>query len=377
MSADDAYIDRIDELLAEAGALGHGSSQVALTQDAVDIADRHGDAEIGFRVRMVLINAAMSAGKAEVMLVAFSWCLAQCDRDPETFNEERLLWTYRWVVFSLTLFPEVKREQILAALDDMTARYHKVGSTLRAVQLLRRNVAMRMGDQVLGAAAHEAWLRCPRDRWTDNADNEQDFLVEYLVFAGRDEEALKQAEPLLTGRLRRHYEPTSTYPELLLPLMRLGRVDQALDFHRQGFQLLHDKPHEHYLTEYGDHLTFLGLTDNWSRGVSILARLLPAALNTASLGLRFDFYLAARLFLHRLGESAPQPLALHLPGAFPLHSDTGRYPPKKLEEWFTAELADLARRFDARNGNGHCRQRIEDLDALKRLACPCPLSEKS
>lgn len=372
MSADHDYEDQLDELLEDADALGHGPAQVALVQGAVDLADSHGDTGEGFRCRMALINAAMTAGKPEAMLVAFSWCLARSDRDPATFSAERLLWTYRWVAFSLPLFPDVSRGQILSALDDMNARYQKAGSTLRAVHLLRRNVAMRMGDHAMGALVHEAWLKSARDHLSDSADNEQDFLVEYLVFAGQDEAALQQAQPLLTGRQRRHYEPTSTYPELLLPLLRLGRVEQAVDYHRSGFKLLDGKPHEHFLTEYADHLSFLALTDNWPRGVGILNRVLPAAMTTASIGLRFDFFLAARLFLHRLGQQSPQPIGMHVPSAFSLYDVSGRYDPKSLEDWFRSELLDLAGRFDARNGNGYFKQRIDDLDSLDRLACPCP-----
>ena len=316
MSADNEYIDPIDELLEQSQALGEGPAQVAVLLEAVNLADRLGDADLAFQVRMELINAAMSAGKSEVMLVAFSWCLAQCDRSPATFSEEPLLWKYRWIVFSLPLFPEVRRDPLLAALDAMTAGFRKSGSTLRAVHLLRSNVALRMGDRRLAAEAHEAWRKSPRDRLSDSPEIEQDFRVDFLVFAGEVEEALRQAKPLLSGRMRRRYEPNSTYPELLLPLLRLRRVEQALDFHRHGYQLLSGKPHEHHLTEYADHLTFLALTDNWSRAANIVGKVLPAALNTVSIGLRFDFYLAARLFLHRLAERFPQPLALHLPSRF-------------------------------------------------------------
>src|SRR5262245_33567715 len=134
------YLDRIDELVSEAEDLESGPAQVALFEQAVQLADLHQNIPAGFETRMRLIDAAMVAGQPQLMLVAFSWCLSQCDRFPEEFNGEALLWKHRWVVFSLPLFPQVSREQILASLEDMTQRYRRAGSTLRAVHLLRRNV---------------------------------------------------------------------------------------------------------------------------------------------------------------------------------------------------------------------------------------------
>jgi hypothetical protein len=258
-------------------------------------------------------------------------------------------------------------------MDDMEERYKRVGSTLRGVHLLRRNVALRMGDRPAGAAAHHKWLHSMRDRLSDGLANEQDFLVEYLVFVGQYEEAITQAAPLLTGRFRRSYEPTSTYPELLLPLLRLGKVEEALGYHRQGWPLVARKPTQHYLTEYADHLTFLALTDNWARGLQIVGRVLPAALATVSLSLRFDFILSALLFFERLAESGQDAVKLRLPAGFPLHQDQGEYRPADLLPWLRQQADDLAGRFDARNGNAFFRDRLAELAELKRLARPCPL----
>ncbi len=153
------YLDQMAELIAQAETLPVGPAQVGLLEQAVQLADQHQDAQAGFAARMELIDAAMAAGQPQLLLVAFSWCLAQADRDPEQFHPEPLLWKHRWVVFSLPLFPQVSRDQILAALEDMTGRYRRVGSSLRAVHLLRRNVAVRMGDQEMAARAHQAWRR--------------------------------------------------------------------------------------------------------------------------------------------------------------------------------------------------------------------------
>ncbi len=176
--------------------------------------------------------------------------------------------------------------------------------------------------------------------------------------------------------------PPAPIPSLLLPLLRLGRASQALEYHRHGWALLAHKPVAQLLTEYADHLLFLGLTDNWPRGLEIVQKALPTALTTVSLSQRFDFYLGCQLLLDRLAEKAlPESqnslLPLRLPRAFPLFNTEGTYAAALLASWFGQQLRELAGLFDARNGNSFYQQRLDEVPALKQLAGPCLLPEKA
>jgi hypothetical protein len=86
------YLQEIDELLSQARALGYGPSRVSLTEEAVHLADTHGDLEQGFRTRMELMEAGTFGGRQDLLLVAFAWCLAQHDREPHRFDSYALLW---------------------------------------------------------------------------------------------------------------------------------------------------------------------------------------------------------------------------------------------------------------------------------------------
>src|SRR5437870_725268 len=86
----------VEELLAQAARHARGPVQLALTQEAVRLADSTNDAEKGFEARMKLIEAATWAGHPEIELVAFSWCLAWADRHPRISAGKtlELLWYY-------------------------------------------------------------------------------------------------------------------------------------------------------------------------------------------------------------------------------------------------------------------------------------------
>lgn len=127
------YQERIEELQEEAWGLPDGPSKLALLEEAVRLADTHQDVELGDEVRADLIRTATFCGYPEKALVAFSWRLAQSDRDPKSFPETDLLWEFKWITDSLPGFPQI------AQANRRHARRH--GAALPA---LRRQPARRL-----------------------------------------------------------------------------------------------------------------------------------------------------------------------------------------------------------------------------------------
>jgi len=63
----------------------------------------------GFHLRQELIEAATFGGMEDRALIAFSWCLAQSDKDADRFPEQDLLWgKYKWILAGITDFPGVR-----------------------------------------------------------------------------------------------------------------------------------------------------------------------------------------------------------------------------------------------------------------------------
>src|SRR5262245_42845756 len=148
------YQREIAELLYQAEEMGRGPAQVALVEQAVQIADVHNDREAAFAARDELIEAATFSGRIDLALVAFSWCLAQCDRSPEDFDQDQMLWKYKWVIENLADFPQISKRQIDDMFADMERRFVAAGSTRHAVHQIRRDVAVNMGDAATGDRAH-------------------------------------------------------------------------------------------------------------------------------------------------------------------------------------------------------------------------------
>jgi hypothetical protein len=369
MSAD--YRSDVEELRDRAGGLEDGPSKIALLEEAVRLADTHQDVGLGFELRGDLLRAATFSGSPEKALVSFSWRLAQCDRDPERFSEHDLLWEYKWVTDSLPAFPQVTRAQIDDTLADMGRRYERCGRGLQPVHKLRCLLALDLQDLPEARKHYRAWKRAGRDWGSDCLACERNHEVRYLLAAGQDEKALETAGPILAGSLRCAEIPHATLSLVLFPLLRLGRLPEAMAHHHTGYRLV--ARNRKFVSDVGRHLTFLALTENLARAVKLFEKHLTWALETRDLLTRFDFYLAARFLLERFAGAGQGAVKLRLPASFPARQEGSRYEAAGLAAWFEEALGELAGRFDARNGNDGFARRLHEARGWKKWVTPFPL----
>jgi hypothetical protein len=230
---------------------------------------------------------------------------------------------------------------------------------------------MHRGDREGAQKFQRVWRTAPAGWGSDCPACEQDDQVDYLIFMGKDERALEQARPIIQGRMKCAEVPHVTYAKLLLPLLRLGRLDDAAEYHRRGYRLLADM--RDLLEETGDHMQFLALTGNLDRAVTLLEKHLPWALETLATSRRFGFFQAARLLMMQLAQSGRSTLHLRLPKEFPLYREDGEYAVPDLCAWFDEDCRRLAEQFDRRNESDCFMQKVAELPKLTRWALDYPL----
>src|SRR5262245_37254480 len=260
----------VAEVLRRALALGDGPAKVELLEEAVGLADLLQDVTAGFEARLRLMEAALVCGSADILLVAYSWCLAQAEREPERFGLYQVLWRYRWAIVYLPTFPTISRAKIENAIADMTRRYQSAGASLRPVHLLRWKVAMKLGDGKMAASARRAWSRCRRDWLTDDEQTELVTQIDYHLFRRRWDDATRMADEYVN---RSNPEPAyldSVLSWMPVLLLRLGRLDHAMAVHDRGYRLT--TRNAALVTQAGRHIQFLALTHNFQRAVRLVER---------------------------------------------------------------------------------------------------------
>jgi tetratricopeptide (TPR) repeat protein len=363
--------EQVEELLGRAARLRHGEAKVMALEEAARLADTHGDLDLAFQVRDDLIDAATFGGFPDKALVAFAWCRGQAKKHPERFESELLLWKQKWVVGRLDDFPHISRKQIQEALDDIEQTYARVDAGKRSVLKLRYQTARDMGDEAAAQQFWDQWISAPRDHLTDCIACDLDDEIDHHIDRGEYKKALEKAQPILEGLSTCAEIPHLTYGSLLYPLLKLERLEEARDYHLRGYPMV--SRNRDFLATVGEHLEFLALTDNLSRGLALFEKHLGWALDHASWRDRFSFHMAASFLGSRLVAEGRDTVSLKLPKAFPLYQSEGTYSVRELHGWVETQAQEIAARFDTRNGTDRFQKLLERTRSLGRDVYPFPI----
>jgi hypothetical protein len=356
--------DKIDSLMQEASSLPAGQVKVELLTEAASLADTHNLPDRSFAARQQSLRPCYDAGRPELLLVNYAWCLAYADRHPEP-HLRNILWAYRWVASTMPDFPQITREQIEAAADDMATRYGRAGYSLRPVHVMRRFIYEKMGDGRAAQAAGRQINRHHRDEMSDSAELELAFKASYQVLMGQWRRALATVEPMLSDQIvnRDRVYQKRVHSEFLVPLARAGQIERAKALQRAAYPLI-----VQYLTSVRWQIEFLAVVGNLAAAIRLVERHLPQAASNASLDDRFGVYRASRLLVDRLRTTGHARTQLALPANLLAAETAERWSLDALAARLDVELASLAARFDRRNGNTYYAKQIVALKNLNRLA---------
>lgn len=353
-----ASVEQVEQLLDDSWGVPEGPAQIALTREAVRLADATGDEELAFRARRRHLTACEFGGDPEEALVAFAWCLGAHDRQPEQFPE--LLWEYKWIAVSLPDQATVPRHRIDAVLDDMEHRFRRAGASLVAPAKARWRASMALGEADLALDWHARWRsllaeQTRRDGWADCPACDVAEEAALLAILDRDAEAAEVAEPVLGGRLSCHVVPEFTFGELVVPVLRLGRTEMAEHMHREGYARTRTNPL--YIRPMAGHLTYRWMVGDTAGALDLCVHHLGWLVGSTSDVDRWWYAAAARRLLAELDPATPitQPLPAALVRALP----TGPPTVASLHDWVDDLAVTVTDHLDRRNGNDWYRQALD------------------
>lgn len=356
--------EAVRRMLQECWSMPPGAARIALAEQAVQYADALDDPGLAFDARMTATEAYQRGGERARTFVTFAWCLAEFDRHPDRYQDwyHQLLWYFKYVVTSLTSFPEVPLDRTYAVLDDMQRRYQAGGHSLHAVYQYRWRVAAHIGDGEAADHWYQKWFTAPRDELSDCQGCDPTGKVAHLAARGRDEEAVALAKPVLERVLTCSEQPQSILTELLVPYLRTGRLEEAAEAHRWAYRAHRD--HRSDLADIADHLHFCAVTGNQARGLELLERHLRWLDHAPSPSAEMWFAAAGALVLRRLAETGHGDQEVAGAGATVA----------ALREQLSARATGLAARFDDRNGTDHQSSLVDRMLNAEPLVDYLPLS---
>lgn len=354
----------LEQALWENRQRPHGTAQAVAAEGLLDQAARLGPkAEI--KALLHVVNAYEFSADRHKMIVPFAKAVRLWDQDPSLFDAydtHSLFWMFKWTTTGLIDLPQVSLSAIEGTLTDMDRRYRIAGHTERAVRMSEFHVADHVGDAERARRAFDGWLAAPRGDMADCHACETAAQGGYYARSGDDARAVEHWGPVLGGEQTCAEEPHRTLAHSLLPLVRLGRLDDARANHLRGYPMV--KGSESLMRSVAKHIEFCALTGNEARGLELLADTPAYFATDREPEPRMGFYAVTALLMDRL-------VALGR-GDLPVTGPGGR-------TWTAAELAGhartealgLAAAFDERNGTTavgeEVRARLDATPLLDRL----------
>ena len=349
-------IDDAHELMNAARYLPHGPTRIAAYERAIAAADADHDVDAGFRAREQHLQACAFGGAADRGIVSFAWCLARHDEEPDRFNN--MLWQYKWITVALPEFASVSRAQIAESIDDMQRRYEQTAKSPVPVAKVRWRVALTMGELELAETWRLEWLRLDhmsgRQAMTDCPACDAAEHANMMALTGRDAEALKLAEPILEGHRRCAEVPHFTLGEMLGPLVRSGRTDEAADTSRRGYEMVRRNPE--FLSVIALHVDFRRLHHDPTEAMEMAVRHWGWLETVRSDARAAAFLLAATRAIraHLAKPRVRDRRKLRLPVAVGIDRDaSGAVSLTELAGWSDGEQLRISRALDERNGNSY------------------------
>ncbi len=366
--------NRLEELIGEALSFPPGLQKIEAFERAIAEADVLGEADTAFKLRSDLIESAIFNGQGDRAIVAFAAYLKHADQNWETINPHDLLWKYKWILNALPGLPQISKSKILDMVSDMSRRVESAGYSQRPAFYIRWRVLAEMGDFEAAAADIPKWRSEVKDGLQDCEACETNAEVNFSAETLNNEQALEIARPILTGKLSCTAIPQNTLGNVIRPLMRLGRIDDAVKIAERGYRMT--SKNEAFLTKVSEFLLVATHTNALVRAKRIFSKHAIWALKTGCYTRRLRFNSVASAFLKKLAQGklketssevsevkkrkATSSVRMQLPSEHPLYQPDARYDIPVLAGWYQNEARKLAVQFDQRNGNRYATQCLKE-----------------
>ncbi|BAU94383.1 hypothetical protein N24_0121 [Corynebacterium suranareeae] len=365
-------------LLDRAMNMPMNDEQVETFQLALNVAQETGDEDTEFKARLFLASLANVNVDHTSLLTHFSAAVGMHDRDPLRFPGESLdgsypdlFWLYKNalnLVVSSVLFT---REQIDDMLDQMEDHYSSAGIPNLAIDIEYRDDALINGSlehalkrqELIDASSYsDPFDDCPTCKIAGK------FA---LAMATKDfDEASNLVTQILSfGSIGCVMEPETTTAAFMMQALKTGDVEFAR--HLQDVSAKAN-PEFQSLDTVGRHLEFLGVTGNHSKGLALLTRYQHRLITDplATLG-HFQFYLGAYTLLSSTDRAGFGDVIVS--GSGEVFGQDVDLSVDKLKERCLELARNLAREYDARNGNDNFAKRFEASTANADLDIPVNL----
>lgn len=334
--------EAVFEALRENNGRPYGLARTVTAEELVEAAEQFDEKDALVTALLELMSAYEYAADHRKSPVVFARVLKLWDEVPGSFSEgeaRQVLWRHKWVATSLLQVPEVPLAAVTGWIDRMRDRYRDAEEGMQPVAAMRHRVAAHTG--VDREHVFDLWASRRREPLSDCEACETRHRALHHLDTGDDGRALGTWQPVLDGGQSCQEEPWVSQAHALLPLLRLGRADDARSYHLSGYRQARGRLG--MAEEVGLHLEFCALSGNEGRALEILAENRPLFETTGAPLSLLGFLTGVQVLLRRLTGDGH--------AAVPVSGPLGRnWTAQTLLAHVEREADELTAAFDDRNG---------------------------
>jgi hypothetical protein len=302
-------------------------------------------------------------------MIAFAWCYAKANEHPEMFDMGELLNYYANVPSRSLNFTAFRREQYAKICKDVEAKLKIHGHSPRHYLIESRSACADLGRRPMARALH-AKLESLRDWPTLDPHYEAARQIEFHSFLGEYDQCVRIARDWYI----RNPDVQSGWiaGESLLPLLRIGDVAQAMQWHQATWRWI--GPGQGYFWAWGPTISFNALTGNFRRAISLFQKMSPWALSQRDELSRFHFLENALVLLSELIHFERKTIATVLPKEIDIERTGKSIEVDVLFDWIYKAIQRIADSADERNGNKFFSRQVRAmLDMGDQFRCEYPI----
>ena len=333
-------------------------------REIIELAKANDDGDAVAEFARHLIEAGSHEGRLDYEMIGFGEMKALYQRDANYADlRSYLLWYYKWVTERLPEYVEVSPAQIESTFSDMERFYAEEKEGVRPILALRRGRRRSWGGRTRRGGTWREWEAAPQVESDDCPACQTHSRVQLLLDLDEPVEAAEAAGPVLDGSQSCEEVPATTFSRLLLPMLLLGKAEDALFLSvvtRRQVRLV-----PKMLSHLADHVTFLslvGLLDTARRLAIVMVARAEAAPNPFD---RFSASRAAWVFLSRFAKDSGR-TEIRLPRT-EIGADGRCVAITEAAAHFESRTRELADAFDARHGTPRFAKLVAEAEQLATM----------
>ncbi len=344
------YLSKFQELIDRAEERQYLPETGVYLEEAARLALKNSDMPNALLARY-LYTFAVAPMEPEKALVSFSWCIAHARDAEEVLPAGSLAQLYGIAIGILRSYPNYSLETIENTFEEMEELYEHYGLNWRDIWHQRLYFALSTGRRDDAAEYYRKWQDSQPDAFACRVCDRGTQVLYHLHREDYDA-GFRHARPILEGEITcPHGQPLMTYASTLVPLIRVGRIEEAtVNFRATRALLLHLSYAGIWAA--GRQLSYLSLVGDIDEAIASFDDYFLTAMNRGTPADRYGYLLAARSAARRVVDERDAERSQRFLKTMELVPDAESDSIDEALIWLDGHMRGLAAAFDERNGNG-------------------------